>query len=77
MHNCKKKLRKIEFLDVTGVVLTPSYHGKDCKGNGLHKDEHGNVIECCCDECDFLICCNCDEDYCDMCEDEECPIFKT
>lgn len=32
--------------------LTPSYHGRDCLGNGSHTD-----IECCCDECDYLMVC--------------------
>lgn len=32
--------------------LTPSYHGKDCLGNGQHPG-----IECCCDECDYLMIC--------------------
>lgn len=32
--------------------LTPSFHGKDCLGNGRHPG-----IECCCDECShFAIC---------------------
>lgn len=32
--------------------LTPSFHGKDCLGNGTHEG-----IECCCDECDFYLEC--------------------
>lgn len=43
-------------IDVTGVELTP-FHPDICKGNGSTKDEHGNIIECCCDECDYLIGC--------------------
>lgn len=36
----------------TGTVLTPSYHGKQCQGNGDHPG-----IECCCDECDYYLIC--------------------
>ena len=44
---------KEDFLDPsTGIMLTPSYHGKDCLGNGEHED-----LECCCDECDYYLYC--------------------
>ena len=33
------------------VELTPSYHGKDCLGNGEHE------VECQCDECDHYQVC--------------------
>ena len=46
-----------EFIDVTGIKLTPGNEGKDCDGNGEHFDEDGYLIECCCDECDFLMMC--------------------
>ena len=42
--------------DITGVELTPR-HPEICKGNGKTVDESGKPIECCCDECDFLIGC--------------------
>ena len=42
---------------VTGIELTPGNGGENCKGNGKHKDENGKIIECCCDECDYLLCC--------------------
>lgn len=32
--------------DVTGIELTPGNNGEDCKGNGKHFDENGNLIEC-------------------------------
>ena len=38
------------FLDPTGIILTPSYHGEKCVGNGEND-------ECCCDECDFYLEC--------------------
>ena len=40
----------------TGVELRPSFHGKDCPGNGEHEG-----IECCCDECDHY--CTCFSDW--------------
>ena len=45
------------IIDVTGIELTPGNGGKDCKGNGRHFDENGNTYECCCDECDYMLCC--------------------
>ena len=40
------------LIDPTGTVLTPSYHGERCLGNGIHPD-----IKCFCDECDFYLVC--------------------
>ena len=42
--------------DVTGVKLTPG-NMEECLGNGRHFDSDGNPIECCCDECDYMILC--------------------
>ena len=36
----------------SGVNLTPSEHGKDCIGNGIHEGQ-----ECKCDECDYYLIC--------------------
>lgn len=36
----------------TGIVLTPSFHGEQCQGNGEHPR-----VECCCDECDNYLSC--------------------
>ena len=73
---------------ITGIELTPGKGGKDCKGNGRHFDENGNPYECCCDECDYMLCCideNWDvSDYvdldkirskqdCESCTDNDCP----
>ena len=41
-----------QIIDVTGTPLTPGRHGKRCLGNGLHPE-----YECCCDECDYMMCC--------------------
>ena len=58
------------IMDSTGIVLTPGNGGADCLGNGLHKG-----IECCCDECDYMLCCletpkNKD---CNTCSEKGCP----
>ncbi len=62
------------IIDTTGTILTPGNGGADCLGNGMHYDENGVVIECCCDECDYYLCCS--EDIpmrCDRCHDPRCP----
>ena len=45
-----------KIIDVTGVELTPG-NPDECLGNGEHFDKYGNPIECCCDECDYLMLC--------------------
>ncbi len=60
------------IIDITGIELTPGNNGENCKGNGKHFDEVGNPIECCCDECNFLICCTKGNFNCDECTDTEC-----
>ena len=60
------------IIDITGVDLIPGLRGKDCLGNGTYIDEKGNLIECCCDECDYLLCCMSDLD-CNNCDDIKCP----
>ena len=65
----------IMIIDVTGIVLTPGDCGNRCLGNGKHTDSTGNPIECCCDECDYVLCCmeNRDPKNCENCTDKECP----
>lgn len=60
------------IIDVTGVYLIPGNGGKDCPGNGAHIDENGKRIECCCDECDYMMCCH---EGCigALCDDLLCP----
>ena len=43
--------------DITEAQLCPGDHGKDCPGNGAGLDPQGSPIECCCDECDFMLLC--------------------
>ena len=45
-----------KIIDPTGVELTPG-NMTACLGNGEHLDKNGNLIECCCDECGYLILC--------------------
>ena len=61
------------IIDVTGTILIPGNGGKDCPGNGEYPD-----IECCCDECDYMLCCLGAEgfDNCDTCKDQNCPKSK-
>ena len=58
------------IIDCTGIMLIPGRMGRDCPGNGLHKD-----VEYCCDECDYMLCCleNHDETECRWCKDVDCP----
>lgn len=58
------------IIDCTGTILIPGRMGRDCPGNGLHKD-----VECCCDECDDMMCCleDYDESECQSCKDANCP----
>ena len=62
------------LFDSTGVILTPGNFGRDCFGNGEHSDEDGKVIECCCDECNYLFCC-CNFVDCSKCGNESCPRY--
>ncbi len=43
--------------DVTGIPLLPGERGHQCPGNGRTKDSRGDPIECCCDECDYMLEC--------------------
>lgn len=45
------------IIDITGIILTPGNEGNNCLGNEEHKDKNGNLIECCCDECDYYLEC--------------------
>ena len=63
------------ILDVAGVELMPGNGGQDCPGNGRSCDERGNLIEPCCDECDYMMCCffpHADAS-CEQCMDALCP----
>jgi hypothetical protein len=49
-----------KIIDVTGIELTPG-HPDQCLGNGRHMNAEGEAIECCCDECDYLLLCTEDQ----------------
>ena len=58
------------IVDISGIILIPGNLGRDCPGNGTHPD-----IECCCNECDYMLCCI-DEIFpagCITCGDTDCP----
>ncbi len=55
------------IVDITGVELVPGNFGRECPGNGLHPG-----VECCCDECDYFLCCFWDME-CESCKDSKCP----
>ena len=63
------------IIDVTGVSLTPGNCGKDCLGNGEHLDQDGNFIDCCCNECEYMMCCvqTRKSEQCLECMDRDCP----
>ena len=63
------------IIDITGIVLCPGNGGKDCLGNGEQIDEDGHIIECCCDECDYMACCFAEHwpEQCGDCTDNTCP----
>ena len=58
------------IIDITGTPLIPGNHGWACPGNGNHPD-----IECCCEECDYMLCCldEHDPNQCGTCNDPDCP----
>ena len=60
------------IIDVTGVALTPGNEGLDCLGNWEHE-------VCCCEECDYMLCCYENENNikCSDCKDEKCPRKST
>ena len=59
------------IVDITGVTLIPGNGGEDCPGNGIFG-------ECCCDECDYMLCCLFGDvsDKCEDCDDVYCPRSK-
>ena len=63
------------IFDVTGIVLTPGKRGRDCLGNGRHRGRDGLEIPCCCDECDYMLCClaSWSAAMCRDCTDSDCP----
>lgn len=52
LNNAITEVEKMEESgeESSAAPLTPSFHGRDCLGNGEHEN-----IECCCDECDYYL----------------------
>ena len=65
----------IMIIDITGIELIPGDNGKNCPGNGKQVDALGLAIECCCDECDYFLCCSetHSDEECRDCLDKNCP----
>lgn len=63
------------IIDVTGIELIPGNFGKNCPGNGRHRNIKGKLLECCCDECGYMLCCLNKEwkKECATCTDTNCP----
>ncbi len=61
--------------DRTGTLLVPGNGGRDCPGNGSGRDESGNRIECCCEACDWALCCEDSHEpaACLRCDERDCP----
>ncbi len=77
--NFIKKLFRLHFiLDITGIILRPGNYGKDCKGNGTYVSRFGRQIECCCDGCDYFMCCFKESipSDCSKCNDIDCPRLR-
>ena len=58
------------IIDVTGIPLIPGNRGKDCPGSWEYAG-----LDCCCNECDYMMCCLDTHDTmeCGICEDKDCP----
>ena len=65
------------IIDDSGIELIPGNNGINCPGNGSHYNKFGKLIECCCDECDYLICCTYynDMEECKKCTDADCTFI--
>lgn len=63
------------IIDITGLILFPGNNGNDCLGDGTHKNENGKPFPCCCDECDYQLCCleTHNPNECTYCHDNNCP----
>lgn len=64
------------IIDIVDDILTPGNGGKDCIGNGKYIDENGVRIECYCDECNYLVCCNTENLNCKNCSESDCIKYQ-
>ena len=58
------------IIDATGIVLIPGNCGNECLGNWEFSG-----LNCCCEECDYMMCClkTHDPKECLICDDKDCP----
>ena len=58
------------IVDVTGIILIPGNRGNECPGSWEYAG-----LDCCCDECDYMLCCmeSHDPKDCLTCNDKDCP----
>ena len=58
------------IIDITGIELVPGKCGDECPGSWEFAG-----LDCCCDECDYMRCCQEDHDpgECRTCVDKDCP----
>lgn len=63
------------IIDITGTLLTPGCGGMGCKGNGDYINIFGTPVECCCNGCNYMMCCldEHDEYECRECPKKHCP----
>jgi len=63
------------IVEENGLILMPGNGGADCPANGLGVTSSGEHIECCCDECDYGMCCYAPwyGNPCEECDDVFCP----
>ena len=47
-------------MNLNEIILTPGNCSKDCLGNGEHFESNNELIECCCEECDYANCDTCE-----------------
>ena len=66
----------IMIIDIVDDILTPGDCGKYCIGNGMNIDENVIQIECCCDECNYLACCNTEKLNCKNCSESDCIKYQ-
>ena len=58
------------IIDVTGIELIPGNCGNQCPGSWELAG-----LNCCCNECDYVMCCQENHDMadCRKCTDPDCP----
>lgn len=71
LNNLKYKIKTHIKYHISEVKHNPADFGKNCLGNGKHKDIFGRLILCQCDECDSAIGCLVSKDNYNIIYDKE------